>query len=165
MLKYIMALWKKVLIWLAVALALCLLVFYLFYYFISNIEFESAKHGQYDLVKITQTDSSQNEVTIEEFESGEYYITIDEEDVIHSYSQDKGIAPREDGYYYFLHGNEIIIFLTDEDGSVAYTGLYENDTIKITISSETSTTNYYYVFSSEPTPVQPTPDEPSSEQA
>lgn len=141
-----MSLWKKVLIGFSIAIAVCIIVMLLFYNFVSNIEFDSLPQGRYNLTIISETDSTGQETILEEYTDGEYYIEIDKEDTIFSYSQDKGIRPREGGYYYFLHGNEIIIFLPDDDGSVMYTGTVENNVIKISSTLDGMTTNCYYSF-------------------
>ncbi len=144
-----MAWWKKALIGVGIAIAVCVIVMLLFYNFISNLEFETLPQGQYNLTRVTQTDASGQETTLEEFADGEYYIVIDEEDTIFSYSGNYGIRPREGGYYYFLHGNEIIVFLPNDDGSVAYTGTTQENIIKISTTLNDVTTNCYYEFVSQ----------------
>ena len=89
-----MARWKKALIGVGIAIAVCVIVMLLFYNFISNLEFETLPQGQYTLTRVTQTDASGQETTLEEFADGEYYIVIDEEDTIFSYSGNYGIRPR-----------------------------------------------------------------------
>lgn len=138
-----MALWKKVLIWLGVALGILLLVFFLFYYVISNINFASIETGRYELYRISRTENGETTV-LEEFDNGEFYLNITDGGDIDSHSGEHGIKEREGGYNYFLHGDEVLIFLPNDDGDIAYTGIYKSGKIRISIVSENYTTHYFY---------------------
>lgn len=138
-----MALWKKVLIWLAVAFGILLIVFFLFYYTLSNINFASIETGRYELYRISRTENGETTV-LEEYETSELYLDITDEGDITSHSGEVGVKEREGGYNYFLHGEELLIFLPTDEGEIAYTGIYREGKISISIDSENFTTHYFY---------------------
>lgn len=142
-----MAWWKKFLIYISVAIGILLIAFFILLALISNYEIPEMTHGRYNLTKVTQT-SGADEILIEEFFDGQYYITIGEDLEIISTSADKGIIENEVGYNYFLHSKELIIFYQTEDADIyCYGYYYESDQqIKVYFSESGVTYNYYYQF-------------------
>lgn len=138
-----MAWWKKALIWTAVALGICVIIFYVFYYITTHYEIPSMTLGQYNLIKVAEKISGE-ETVIEEYTNGEYYIVVKEDLSLESHSSTKGIAENESGYNYFLHGNELVIFLPTEEADIAYTGHYNNGLIKISYVQNDIEYVFYY---------------------
>ena len=66
-----MAWWKKALIWTAVALGICVIIFYVFYYITTHYKIPSMTLGQYNLIKVAEKISGE-ETVIEEYTNGEY---------------------------------------------------------------------------------------------
>ena len=141
-----MAWWKKLLIWLGGAAAFCVLIFLLFHYLSSNAEYAQMSLGRYNLTSITQTDADGNQTTIQEFENGEFYIVVEEDFMLVSSSGEYGILPSDGGYQYFLHGIELIVLTPQDGGTLAYTGLYQDNTISIQITKDEITTCYNYIL-------------------
>lgn len=142
-----MSWWKKILICTGVVTGIFLIILFIFYAIVVNYEIPTMEVGQYDLVKITQTVDGA-EVDYQTFAAGEYYVITNDELAIESHSQDKGIAENEIGYEYFLHSNELLIFLPTEEAEIMYIGYYYEETkqIKILITEGEITYNYYYNF-------------------
>lgn len=142
-----MAWWKKFLIYFSVVIGVLLIAFFILFALISNYEIPQMELGRYNLTKITQASES-GETTVEEFADGEYYITVGEDLEIISTSADKGIVENEVGYNYFLHSEELIIFLQTEEGDIYCYGYYYKETkqIKVYIEAENSTFYYHYQF-------------------
>lgn len=139
--------WKKLLIYLSVIIGASLIIFYVFYYIVTHYEIPSIPAGQYNLTKITKASGSE-EITLEEYAGGEYYISVNENFEIISHSQNKGIAENEIGYEYLLHSNELVIFLPTDDADIAYTGYYFKDSnqIKISYTVGEAVHNFYYGY-------------------
>lgn len=138
-----MAWWKKTLIWTAVALGICVIIFYIFYYITTHYEIPSMTLGQYNLTKVAKKISGE-ETVVEEYTSGEYYIIIKEDLSLESHSSTKGIAENESGYNYFLHGDELVIFLPTDDADIVYTGHYNDGLIKISYVQDDIEYVFYY---------------------
>lgn len=138
-----MAWWKKTLIWTAVALGICVIIFYIFYYITTHYEIPSMTLGQYNLTKVAKKISGE-ETVVEEYTSGEYYIIVKEDLSLESHSSTKGIAENESGYNYFLHGDELVIFLPTDDADIVYTGHYNNGLIKISYVQDDIEYVFYY---------------------
>lgn len=138
-----MAWWKKTLIWTAVALGICVIIFYIFYYITTHYEIPSMTLGQYNLTKVAKNISGE-ETAIEEYTSGEYYIIVKEDLSLESHSSTKGIAENEGGYNYFLHGDELVIFLPTDDADIVYTGHYNSGLIKISYVQDDIEYVFYY---------------------
>lgn len=124
-----------------------MIAFFILFALISNYEIPEMTHGRYNLTKVTQT-SSEDEILVEEFADGQYYITVGEDLEIISASADKGIIENEVGYNYILHSKELIIFLQTEGADIyCYGYYYESDQqIKVHFSNGDATYNYYYQF-------------------
>lgn len=138
-----MAWWKKTLIWTAVALGICVIIFYIFYYITTHYEIPNMTLGQYNLTKVAKKISGE-EMVVEEYTSGEYYIIIKEDLSLESHSSTKGIVENESGYNYFLHGDELVIFLPTDDADIVYTGHYNSDLIKISYVQDDIEYVFYY---------------------
>lgn len=138
-----MAWWKKTLIWTAVALGICVIIFYIFYYITTHYEIPSMTLGQYNLTKVAKKISGE-ETVVEEYTSGEYYIIVKEDLSLESHSSTRGIAENESGYNYFLHGDELVIFLPTDDADIVYTGHYNSDLIKISYVQDDIEYVFYY---------------------
>lgn len=138
-----MAWWKKTLIWTTVALGICVIIFYIFYYITTHYEIPSMTLGQYNLTKVAKKISGE-ETVVEEYTSGEYYIIVKEDLSLESHSSTKGIAENESGYNYFLHGDELVIFLPTDDADIVYTGHYNSDLIKISYVQDDIEYVFYY---------------------
>lgn len=145
-----MSWWKKFLIYLSVIIGISLIVFFVFFAITINYKLPEMTYGRYNLIKVAKVIDDQEEI-IEEYSAGEYYIVIKEGLELVSYSQDKGITENEAGHGYFLHANELVIFLQTEEADIACGGYYypEANTIKV-FSIIDEITYYYYYQLTEP---------------
>lgn len=125
------------------ALGICVIIFYIFYYITTHYEIPSMTLGQYNLTKVAKKISGE-ETVVEEYTSGEYYIIVKEDLSLESHSSTKGIAENESGYNYFLHGDELVIFLPTDDADIVYTGHYNSDLIKISYVQDDIEYVFYY---------------------
>lgn len=139
-----MALWKKILIWLSVIVGLFIIVLTAIYFYIKNLDFDTAPAGNYILTKISKEENGQA-VIVEEFTDKSYYITIEENNEVTSFSGNKGIVEKDAGYFSILIGDEFLLYNNDEEGSLAYSGTYKNGTIRIEETTQEGTFLYYYV--------------------
>ncbi len=145
MLKFCMALWKKILIILGVFLLVGIILMVVFYFMLKNFSLPSLPQGDYFLTKI-ELSNEEHLTVLEEFENKEYYFSVLEKNELISYSQDKGILENENGYFCALLENELAIFYNDENGDLAYSGRYYNGIATIMINDEQGTYIYTYVF-------------------
>ena len=129
-----MALWKKILIWFAVAVAPCLIIFYVNYTAIVNLDFVTITPGDYVLTRIYSYQSGDPEL-VEEFSEKTYYLTLTEDNDIISHSGDRGVRENEDGYIYVLIGEELAIYYNNDEGSLAYQGVYREGSNRLVITS------------------------------
>ena len=138
-----MALWKKILIWLSVIVGFMIVIMLVLYFYIKNLEFETAPTGDYVLTKISKIENGEA-VVVEEFTDKTYYITINDNNEVTSFSADKGIIEKDAGYFSVLIGEEFLLYNNDEEGSLAYSGVYKNGTIRIEKTTQEGTYLYYY---------------------
>ena len=140
-----MELWKKALIWCGAILGGGAIFVIIVYAILRNFSIPTAPAGEYFLKSIEVRTDVGYEI-VEQFSDKAYFVTVDDEGLLISHSEDKGIMENDVGYVVAVVGEELAIYYNDDDANLAYQGYYKDGIMKIEITSETNLFRYTYIL-------------------